>query len=226
MKYILHGDDVALSRKFLTELTEGFQVTELDGKNLLIKDLEEKLHAESLFEEKKAVVVENLFSKNTKKKEFISFLNSQHNTSLLAFWEDKKLSKTSYNSLKDITVRDFLLPQNYFLFLDSFSQGSSQKVFQMYQELLVTSSPEQIFYSLLKRLRLLVILDSKGKTDELLKMQPWQISKLNSQLKHWKKENLVSFYKELQETEIKLKTGRLPVGLSKHLDILILSRLI
>jgi hypothetical protein len=32
--------------------------------------------------------------------------------------------------------------------------------------------------------------------------------------------------KTLQETEIKMKSGRLPVKLSKHLDILILTQLI
>jgi DNA polymerase III delta subunit len=226
MKYLLHGDDIVASRKFLTGLLEEYQVTELDGKNLNALNLSESLSSISLFDEKKAVVVENLLSKNSKKKEFVSFINSQNGSVLLVLWEDKKLPKTSFNSLKDITIRDFLLPQNYFRFLDSFYQGAGKNLFTMYHELLDSSTPEQIFYSLLKRLRLLVILDSKGKTDEILKMAPWQLQKLNNQLRHWKRESLLSFYEQLQETEIKLKTGKLPVSLSKYLDILILSQLI
>lgn len=225
MKYLLHGDDIASSRKFLTGLIEEYQVTELDGKSLTISNLEEKMTSVSLFDERKAVVVENLLSKNPKKKEFVSFINSQNDTALLVMWEDNKLLKTAFSSLKNTTVRDFLLPQNYFRFLDSFSQGASKNLFLLYHELLVSSTPEQIFYSLLKRLRLLVVLESKSQTDELLKMAPWQLQKLNNQLRHWKRESLLLFYKELQETEIKLKTGRLPLGLAKHLDILILSQL-
>ena len=63
MIYFLHGDDKAQSRKFLSELTDGFPVTFLDGKSLNISDLEIAISSQSLFDEKKAVVIENLFLK-------------------------------------------------------------------------------------------------------------------------------------------------------------------
>ena len=226
MKYLLHGDDISASRNFLTGLTEGFQTTVLDGKNLAINELEEKMLSTSLFDDKKAVVVENLLSKNPKKKDFVSFLNLQGDGVLLILWEDKKIIKTAFSSLKNVNVKEFNLPFAYFEFLDSFSPHHVQKLYQMYHLLLLTTSETQIFYSLLKRLRSLLILQSNSVSSEIDKMSPWQIGKLRQQVSLWPKEKLVNFYTKLQDTEIKLKSGGLPVGLSKHLDILILSELI
>lgn len=225
MLYLLHGDDVTSSRKFLNELYEGLQTTFLDGKSLRIKDFENALFSTNLFGQEKAVIVEGLFSKNAKKKDFILFLNSQKIKVLLIFWEDKKLPKTSFSSLKNVTAKEFSLPQYYFQFLDSFTQGSGKKLFGLHQELLKSMNEELIFYSLLKRMRLLVVISGGGTVADLAKMASWQVSKLQQQVHMWKREQLISFYKELQDTEIKLKTGKLPLGLSKHLDILILTQL-
>lgn len=225
MRYLIHGDDNALSRNFLTSLTEGYSVTILDGKSLTIKILEENLFSTSLFDEKKAVVVENFLSKNAKKKEIVSFLNAQTDTVLFILWEEKKLLKTSFSNIKNATVKEFFLPSSYFQFLDSFSQKNGKRLFLMYQDLLKTTSAEQIFYSLIKRLRLLMMLGSQDESTELSKMAPWQKSKLQQQVRMWDVEKLKKFYFELQKTEVKLKTGKLPTGLSKHLDTLILSQL-
>lgn len=226
MKYLLHGDDISASRNFLTDLTSGFQTTVLDGKNLAIRELEEKMLSTSLFDDKKAVVVENLLSKNTKKKDFIPFLNLQKNGVLLILWEDKKTTKTAFSNLQNVTVKEFNLPFVYFEFLDSFAPHQVAKLYQMYHLLLLTTDATQIFYSLLKRLRALLILQSNASSIEIDKMSPWQVGKLKQQMRLWHKDKLVDFYSKLQETEIKLKSGGLPVGLSKHLDILILSELI
>lgn len=225
MKYLLYGDDVSSSRNFLNGLTVGFQVTVLDGKNLTIPLLEENLVSNSLFEEKKAVVIEGLIGKNKKKKEFFEYLNTSKSSVLIILWEDKKLLKTSFTTLKSVTVNEFSLPQNYFQFLDSFTPGNAKRIFVSFHQLLNTMSEEQVFYSLLKRLRTLLLIESYAKTEETIKISPWQMGKLKQQLRIWPKEKLIKFYSELQDTEIKLKTGKLPVGLSKHLDILILSQL-
>lgn len=226
MRYLLNGDDTVASRNFLNEITNGYVVTILEGKSLALKDIEENLLSTSLFEEKKAVVIENLFSKNTKKKDFIAFLNLQPDLKLLIFWEDKKILKTTTKGLKDTIIRDFLLPQNYFEFLDSVIPGHQKRIFILYHNLLKSMTVEIIFYSLLKRIRLLTILTSGGTVEELSKMSSWQMSKLKQQARGWSITQLLFFYDKLQEAEIKLKSGKLPTTLSKHLDILILSDLI
>ena len=225
MIYILHGDDTAASRNFMTEVTSEFPVTILEGKSLVFSQLEENVVSKGFFEEKKAIVIENLLSQN-KKKELTKFLNEIKSDVLIVLWEGKKLTKTATNAIKKAEIREFSYPSYYFQFLDSIASGSGKRIFSLYHELLKTTSEELVFYSLLKRIRLLVVIASGGTIAELSKMAPWQQSKLNQQLRQWKKDELNTFYRELQETEIKMKTGKLPVGLSKHLDILILSHLI
>ncbi len=225
MIYLLHGDDTAASRKYLTDLVEGLTVTTFDGKSLTIPTLEEAVASGGLFGEAKAVVVEGLFAKNAKKKDFISFLNNHDVQIILVLWEDKKILKTSFASLKKATVQDFLLPSYYFQFLDNFAPSNKKGTFMMYQRLLTNYAPEQLFFSLLKRVRLLTVLSSGSNTAELSKMSPWQMNNLQKQVRLWKKESLLRMYETLKQTEIKLKTGKLPVSLSKHLDIVILSEL-
>lgn len=225
MKYLLHGDDTVASRKFLTGLVEGFKANTFDGNNLSVAGLEEAVLSRGLFAEKEAVIVENLLSRNAKKKDFIGFLNSAKFDTLLILWEDKKLPKTSFKGLHDFKIEEFLLPVYYFQFLDKLFPGNKKQVFELYQKLLASYAPEQLLFSLTKRVRLLLILNSGGKSEELSNMPPWMLSKLKGQARMWPGSTLVSFYNKLQEAEVKLKTGKLPVDLSKHLDILILTKL-
>ncbi len=225
MIYILHGDDNVASRKFLNDLVEGFKITNLEGKTLRLPEFEESLVSTDLFGDKKAVIVENLLSKNLRKKDFIKFLNDNPPSVQLILWEDKKILKTSIAGLKSVTVRDFFLPSYYFQFLDSFVPSNNKGALKLFHTLQDSYAPEQLFFSLIKRIRSLVILSQGEKNLELAKMSPWQLSNLQKQLKLWRQDSLLIFYKKLLSTEIKLKTGKLPTTLSKHLDILILSEL-
>ena len=224
MFYLLHGDDTSASRKFLTDTIGDLPFVILEGKTVTAPILEENLISTGLFESEKAVVVENLFSKNPKKKELGKFLESLQSSTMTIFWEDKKLPKTSI-LLKKATMREFSLPQYYFQFLDSLAPRQGKRIFTIYQDLLKSYAPEQLLFSLIKRIRQLVILSSGVADGELEKMNPWLVGKLQNQLRQWNKPALNSFYEELKETEIKLKTGNLPISLSKYLDILILRQL-
>lgn len=224
MIYIISGDDTVRSRKRLVELCDKKSVITLDGKTLQKNVLEENLVSTALFGEEKGVVVENI-TKNSKKKDLLTFLNS-HNTNILTIlWDDKKTSKTSFSALKSAKVEEYLLPTYYFKFLDTLSPQNKKQSYMLFHELLSTYAPEQVFYSLLKRARQLVIISSGAKSDEIIKMSSWQLANLKRQLQMWSKESLFAFYESLRQTEIKLKTGKLPVNLAKHLDILILSQL-
>lgn len=226
MKYLLHGDDIVASRKFLTDTLEGYQVTFLEGKSLSVKDLELHLASVGFFEDKKAIAIEHLLSKNPKKKDIIQFLLQSKSDMLIILWEDKKIPAATLTTLKDFVVKDSFLPSFYFQFLDSVTPKNGKKLFVLYQNLLNVISPEQIFFSLLKRVRLLLVMSSNGASKDLEKMSPWQKQKLTQQLRMWNAELLQKFYYELTETEVKLKSGKLPLGLSKHLDTLILTQLI
>lgn len=224
MIYILHGDDTTGSRKRLGEICEGTPTKTFDGKSLLLKDLEESVLSTGLFEEEKAVVIENI-TRSPKKKEILAYLSTEKSSFPIVLWEDRKALKTSFSSLKNVKVEQFLLPSFYFRFLDTLSPRNKKESFNLYHELLQTYAPEQVFYSLLKRTRQLVVISSGARTEEIEKMSSWQLSNLKRQLQMWSRQSLLSFYESLKQTEIKLKTGALPVSLAKHLDIVLLSKL-
>lgn len=225
MIYIIHGDDTLTSRKRLSELIANCKTEQLEGKTLTVASLEEKVLATGLFGDEKYTIVDNLFSKNPNKAEFIKFISSLKKDCNLIIWEDKKLDKNIFSKFNNVQIEEYLLPTYYFKFLDSISPKNKKQVFELYHKLLAFYSTEQVFYSLIKRIRQLVILASGSESEDLKKMATWQKSNLKRQLATWREDALLEFYDSLKDTEIKLKTGDLPVSLSKHLDILILSKL-
>lgn len=227
MIYILHGDDVTSSRNYISELAGKKQSLILDGKNIPFTQIDEHLSSKSLFGDEKIVILENLLSKNKKKKEILKQIENLNSPFDIILWEDTKLTPATINLLKKAETKAFLLPQYYFQFLDSFAPGNPQKIYALYHQLLQTMTAEQIFYSLVKRLRQLLILQMGNvkESKETASMQDWQLSKLHNQLSKWRDTNLFNVFQNLQDAEIKVKSGGLPLGLSKHLDTLILSDL-
>lgn len=225
MIYILHGDDSVASRNRLNEILGVLPRNILDGKTLRVIELEENIVSNSLFGEGKGVVVENLLSKNPQKKDFAKMLMATKINCTLVFWDDKKLPKTTVALVKNAKVEEFMLPSFYFRFLDTFNPDNRKQVFGLYHELLKSYSSEQLFYSILKRIRQLVIISAGAVNTDISKMSPWQQSNLRRQVTYWNRNSLNELYNSLKDTEIKLKTGGLPISLSKHLDILILSKL-
>lgn len=226
MIYILHGDDITASRQYISSLTTGKKIETLDGRNISISQLEESLQS-SLFGGEKTILIENFLSKNKKKKELIEPILRNSTIYDIVFWDDSKLTPTQLSLIKTAEIKLFSLPQFYFQFLDSFSPGNSQYVFGLYHQLLNTTSPELAFYSLLKRVRQLILIQMGEikNSKEGSSLQNWQIDKLKKQLSKWSKGNLYNVYSQLQTIEIKMKSGSLPLGLSKQLDILILTHL-
>lgn len=228
MIYILHGDDVSVSRKRATELLEEVSVTiSLDGKSLSKKLLEDELVSQSLFLDTKGILVENFFLKNKQKKEISEYLNEANPQEVIVFWEGDTVRKNAIPSIKNIRIEEYKLPQNYFNFLDNLRPHNARQSHILYESLLTSYSAEQILYSLIKRIRSLLIVQSHEENlfKETKGYAPWQLKKMQSQAMAWKGENLNNFYKSLFQTEVKMKSGGLPTKLSLHLDILILSQL-
>lgn len=227
MFFIVHGDDSSASRQHASIIVGSRTPITLDGKNISFSQLVDHLQSTDLFGSEKIIVLENFLSKNKKKKEIIKSIQSTTLDIDIIFLEETKLPPTSLNLLKGAEVKAFLLPQFYFQLLDSFAPGNAQYLFGLYHQVLNTTAPELVFYSLIKRMRQLIILHRHELKDskETAALQSWQIEKLKKQLAKWKKENLFLVYQILHETELKLKSGGLPIGLSKQLDIVILTHL-
>ena len=93
MIYIIHGEDVVSSREKLTSLKKEnpqSDLTEINGENLSLFNLQETLNSMSLFYIAKTFIIENFLSKNTKN--FNDLSDILHKTSredLIIFWENK-----------------------------------------------------------------------------------------------------------------------------------------
>jgi DNA polymerase III delta subunit len=56
------------------------------------------------------------------------------------------------------------------------------------------------------------------KIDELKRMAPWQLAKLQKQAKQFGGEKLKSAYQKLFELDLALKTGKIPYSLERSID--------
>ncbi len=230
MLILLHGDDIANSRLKLDELTKSEKWKEnLDATKNEFKDIVNLLEKRELFQDQRLVVIEKLFSlKGSSFKNALDAVKNYGNIEGLSIilWEDKILTTLNIKKLADAKVLSFSLPKYYYLFLDSIAPSNGKKLHGLLIQLSTQLTDEQLFYSIVKRVRILLML-KQGAMDnpEVSFMMSWQISKLKSQEKLWDEDKLISFYKKLFEMERDLKTSQLPLSLTESIDILLLSQL-
>lgn len=225
MVTLIHGDDLEKIEKSLLDLSRGIESLRIDGSKVKLKTLETELLDGSLFGEQKLFIVENIY-KNKLKKDLFQFLTDQKDNLNVILVERKKLTKKDVSVIKFNMINEHLLPQFYFKFLDEFYPGNRINTEKYYTQLLNSLEAEQIFYSIIKRIRALIAikmnLDSHS---EISRFAPWQLGKMRSQARFWTEDELINFYKRLYEIERKMKSSELTVNLKKYLDILILTEL-
>ncbi len=246
MLHILTGEDAVSSRKKLSELLLGcLNVVRLDGKKATIAEIDTAFVSNSMFSEKKTIVIEG-FTK-IKSERFIEILKQfqdDSNTDVI-LWDEASLPAKIRNSLKSAESFSFEFPKVYFQFMDSLSPSGQEalslrpetlrvvdraggpKSLELLREVLKTYEAEQILYSIIKRLRQLMVLKSENyfEFSEFAKMQDWQLGKLKSQANKWSEAQLKTAFIEYAALDERIKTGGLTMDLSSHLDILLLSDL-
>ena len=229
MIYIIVGDDIVSSRDKLTELTSGkANVVRIDGNKASIADIEMALESNSLFSEKKIIVIEQFGKVKPVDKlvDLVSkFIKDQNSDVIL--WDDMEVSAKISSSLKSAKIFTFSFPKVYFAFLDGLSPKDSVQSLELLHQVLKTYAAEQVLYSIIKRIRQLLIVKSDNyiEFDEFKKMQSWQIGKLKKQSEMWSEEQIKNAFVSFAELDEKLKTSALTMDLSAHLDILLLSDL-
>jgi len=229
MLYILSGEDKVSSRNKLIELIEGVRDTlRIDGKKQSVADVENQLSAGSLFSNKKTLVIE-YFSKIKPQAELIKIIKTfapDQNVKII-MWDEDDLDKKLIEKFGSAKTFPFPFPKLFYLFLDGFSPKSGRAVRELLDRLLKNASAKQLVYSLIKRLRQLMILKT-GKYqefEEFKKMADWQIGKLTKQAVLWTEGELREAFLKFAVIDEKIKTGGLSLPLAKHLDILLLSEL-
>ncbi len=227
MVILIHGEDISSSRsKLVSILGTETNVTKINCKKQKIVDARDAFLGDSLFDSKKIIVLEN-FNKIKPIDDLINLilpLHASQNTKVI-LWETTELDKRLIAKLKVTDVFLYTFPKYFYQFLDSFSPKSGKNGAELLKKLLSTSDPEQVFYSLIKRVRQLYIvkLGVEREFSETAKMSDWQLSKIRSQASGWESNRLATAYIKLADLEEKMKTSALTMPLSAHLDFLLLS---
>lgn len=228
---IIHGDDVSESRKYFQDLkSKQKNFVFLDGGKITITDLVQNIHGSGLFGDTKSIFVEEFLTKlkktNKESNELFEFINKNIKSSTFVFWEPKEILKRDLSLLKGAIVKNFKLPKNIFLFLDNLKPGNSKNLLSLFHQALDSGMKEELILFMIQRqIRLLLALSdtsNNAKIDELLRLAPWQMGKLEKQTKSFEISNLKKIYKKLYEIEIGQKTGTMSLSLIQSIDILLL----
>lgn len=228
MLYILHGDDTARLRSRLSDLIqEQGKATFLNGEKASTTELLGALRSTDLFLDTKYVVIEKVLKID--KKTWDSLLPELHTASAsksfhVVLCHDSELSKVFLGKFKSPQVEAFLMPKLFFTFLDTFTPQSLKRELELLFKMEHVEA-EQIFYSLIKRIRQLIAIKSGSTSEEVVKLSPWQMGKLSDQSKRWNTKDLERIYRKLFDLEVKMKSGGLMLPLRKQLDILLIAEL-
>jgi len=224
MLTIIHGNDVASSRKFFLE-----EKKRLDAAIILREDeinltsLAQVLDGGGLFEEVRSVFIEDFLTKRQKsieKEAVVAYLTAQAKTHSIVLWEGKELAVGSLNSFKQAVIKAFKLPSSLFAFLDALRPGNGRQLIQLFHQTLESTEAEMVFFMLVRQLRILLCMSEGGNNtiSEVARIAPWQRGKLEGQMKTFGKEKLEGLYIRLFSIEVGQKTGGLQSSLTSAID--------
>lgn len=223
---VIHGDDIASSRKYFTGLRTQSS-TSFDGVKLEISDLVQALEGGSFFNDEKTIFIDNLISKRKQSKELeeITAYLKKNDKNKIYIWEEKEILKTALGKLGKPDVKLFKIPKNIFLFLETISPNNSLSSIKMFHELIKNSEPEFVFAMIVRQFRILLAikdLKSSEAIDEVKRLSDWQIRKISSQAGLFTIEKLKNVYKRIGEIDLGLKTGSLNLNITQAIDIFLL----
>lgn len=226
---IIHGDDIALSRKYLQEQKQKSNDPYLLDGVIDFQIITQIVQGDGLFTTGKKIFIENFFSKNKlnspETKSIIEYIKKNESMLDLFFWEGKELQKRSISIFNNPIIKSFKIPQVIFLFLDSIKPNNLKNIITLFHKALENTEIELVFFMLQRQFRLLLAI-SDGKSidsiDEISRLAPWQKSKLEKQARLFKSDKLLTIYKKIYQIELAQKTGNLPYSLICAIDFLLL----
>ena len=240
MVTIIHGDDIQTSRKYFLDQKSKDAVI-FDGEKITPTDIIQNLSGGGLFTTTGSIIIENFF---TKKKagleldEIIAYVQKNQSANIL-FWEDKELTKKHLSFFPKAQIKQFSLPKTLFSFLDSIHPGKGKRLVASFHVALENSEVELLFFMLIRQFRLLLSCHSElalalssGRRDsesnnsepidEVKRLAPWQIIKLEKQARAFSIDQLKNIYQKLGKIDRGVKTGTLSLTLSQAIDFFLL----
>ena len=221
MIYIFLGDDPAASRNEFIQFKEklasdGYSINVLNNDNL--DDLDKSLYvSDSLFEDKKVLVCENMFAKVATRKLFLPFDNTDKNTIILD-WEEECDDKAVKFAFKNIVIKQSKLSENIFKLMDSITPGNLKVVIDYLSKMSDSTNENILLFMIQKRIKELIFV--KNDIQSVKKLQSWQITRLKAQSSTWETGKLLSFYEALYRVEVNVKTSRGYYSIKKALDMM------
>ena len=227
---IIHGDDIFQSREYFQNLKQKHKnFVLLDGGKITITDLVQNIEGSGLFSDAKTIFIEELLTKRKKTdkdiKDILNFIIKNTKDSIFVLCESKEILKRDLSLFKDALVKIFKLPKNIFLFLDNLKPNNAKNLLNLFHQATNNGIKEELILFMMQRqIRLLLTLSDQGETsiDELARLAPWQMEKLERQAKLFGILDLKKIYKKLYEIEFGQKTGGLSLSLTQSIDFLLL----
>ena len=200
-----------------------------EGKKITATDLFQNIQGSGLFSNTKTIFIEGFLAsvKKTSKdtREVIDFIIKNHKESKFFLWEPKEFSKRELFIFKEAIAKNFKLPQNIFVFLDSLRPNNFKNTIPLFHQTLGSGVKEElIFFMIQRQFRLLLALsdnNSDKMIDELVRLAPWQKGKLERQASIFSKNQLKRIYNNIYKIESGLKTGKLNLTLPQAIDFLL-----
>lgn len=221
MLTLIHGDNQEQSRSILNEIKhslKGRDIRELNGGAIDQTSLSQALESQSLFGQDTLVIIENLYSKLSNRRNlFRNLCSIISRTSIhtdMIIWEDREWPKGFIKLLGKIIERLCKISPIIFLFLDEIRPQNAKNMLTLLKSTLKESTPEQIFFMMVRRNRQLLMMKDGVIPDTF---KPWQIRKLQGQLRHFNKEQLVNLHKKYLDIEYSVKSGKSPMQLTSHI---------
>lgn len=223
---IIHGDNIAASRKSFTELRQrANNPVMLRGGAFTLTDLVQIFEGGELFAQNKAIFIEDLFIKVKKGQEleiYTDYLTKQAKDNEIILWEGKIIAKTQLSLIKDATVQLFKLPTLLFSLLDAIKPNNSIALISTAQKVISDVGDEILFSMLIRQMRILLAIRERAAIEEVKRLAPWQKTKLIQQAAAFTSEHLITLHRMLLSIDSTRKVGASSLPLSASIDFFLL----
>ncbi len=222
--YILHGDNIILSRKRLSEIIKeakenDWEIVRVDWSVSKKQELLTLAQSQNLLSSGILVVVENFFSGNKKANEILKSIKIDEYTAFV-FWENKTVTPTNVKGLNDFVIQEFKIPTVIFNFLNSLAPGNAKVMLSYLEESLKKDPADFLLIMIARHIRNLIWVKVEP---ESMAIPDWQKRNLQGQASKFTKEQLYNLHHQLLELDRGSKTSQLPENLSASLEVLVAS---
>lgn len=222
MLTLLHGDNVVVSRKALTDAVatakSGGLVVRLDAKPLTFSQLSDTLGAQDLFCQKKTVVIEGLLSlpKGKRKDEMVALCANSNQDIIL--WEGKSATPAQLKKLLKAKVLLFRTSPAVFAWLDSIRPGNVGSSQEFFKRAVEQDGAEMCFAMLVRQVRLLL----QTREGVQVKASPFVVVKLRKQATFFTTDQLLRLHEKLTLLDYAVKTSQQASDLAMNMTLLLL----